>query len=252
MEHIFFRNQKIFDLTNQKKGCKLNSSVNTTHYLTKDPQKMKKKIVQIFAAAACLMVTLAVSGCASPRITETGRTAVEQFLLSTAVERGIGSTDFSAYNGKKIFIEYDYLSPQVDKPYVQGIFEMHLAKNGIIVTRDAKNAELLVQILCGVLATDTNKFTIGTPTLPIPLPDTTLSIAIPEIPLFQKLTRTAYGRFSFNILDAATRKPVHVISGVEASTYYTNWTILLLPFRSHDMPLKIKEGTETTFDIDWN
>ena len=76
-------------------------------------------------------------------------------------------------------------------------------------------------------------------------------IAIPEIPLFQKLTRSGYGRFGFNILDAKTRKPIRSITGIEASTKYTNWTILLLPFRSHDMPLQIREGAETHFDIDW-
>ena len=43
----------------------------------------------------------------------------------------------------------------------------------------------------------------------------------------------------------------HRITGIEASTKYTNWTILLLPFRSHDMPLQIREGAETHFDIDW-
>jgi len=128
---------------------------------------------------------------------------------------------------------------------------MHLASHGLIVTRDIKEADLTVQIICGVLATDLNKFMIGTPTFPVPVPDTTLSIAIPEIPLFQKLTRTGFGRFSFNILEAATRKPVKIISGLEASTYFTNWTILLIPFKSHNMPLEIRQSAESSFDLDW-
>ena len=107
---------------------------------------MKMKMVGIFAAALVMgTLLLTVTGCSSPRVTETGRSAVEQFLLSTVVENGIAHADFTPFKGKKIFIEYEYLAPQVDKPYVQGIFEMHLAKNGLIVTRDAKKAELLVQ-----------------------------------------------------------------------------------------------------------
>ena len=212
---------------------------------------MKGLFSWMACAAVGVMLMAGLSGCSSPRITETGRTAVEQFLLSTVIERGIGSADFSDLAGRKVFLEYDYLAPQVDKPYVQGFFEMHLANNGIIVTRDTKEADVLIQVLCGVLATDTHKFTIGTPTLPVPLPDTSLNVAIPEIPLFQKLTRSGYGRFGFNILDAKTRKPIRSITGIEASTKYTNWTILLLPFRSHDMPLQIREGAETHFDIDW-
>ncbi len=202
------------------------------------------------AAILLALGTLFMLGCSSPRTSDTGRTAVEQFLISTVVENGIGYADFTPYKGKKIFIEYDYLAPQVDKPYVQGTFEMHLAQQGLQVCRDAKAADYIVQILCGVLATDANSIMIGTPTLPIPIPDTSISVAIPEIPLFKKLTRSGYGRFAFNILNAKDRTPVKVIKGIEASTSYTNWTILLIPFKSHDMPLKIREGSETHFNVD--
>ena len=202
------------------------------------------------AAILLALGTLFILGCSSPRTSDTGRTAVEQFLISTVVENGIGYADFTPYKGKKIFIEYDYLAPQVDKPYVQGSFEMHLAQQGLLVCRDAKAADYIVQILCGVLATDANSIMIGTPTLPIPIPDTSISVAIPEIPLFKKLTRSGYGRFAFNILNAKDRAPVKVIKGIEASTSYTNWTILLIPFKSHDMPLKIREGSETHFNVD--
>ena len=211
-----------------------------------------KKITKAVLGIVCGVVVLTCfNGCSSPRITETGRSAVEQFLLSTVIDRGVCHADFKDFAGKKAFIEYDYLAPQVDKPYLQGVFEMHLAKNGIIVSRDAKDADVLVQILCGVLATDMHKFTIGTPTLPVPLPDTSLNVAIPEIPLFQKLTRSGYSRFAFNILEAKTRKPVQVIRGIESSTQYTNWTILLVPFKSHDMPLQIRSGAETEFNLDY-
>lgn len=202
------------------------------------------------AAFLLALGTLFMLGCSNPRTSDTGRTAVEQFLISTVVENGIGYADFKPYKGKKIFIEYDYLAPQVDKPYVQGTFEMHLAQQGLQVCRDAKAADYIVQILCGVLATDSNSIMIGTPTLPIPIPDTSISVAIPEIPLFKKLTRSGYGRFAFNILNAKDRVPVKVIKGIEASTSYTNWTILLIPFKSHDMPLKIREGSETHFNVD--
>ena len=208
--------------------------------------KFVKALCFVFAAAVAVFMF----GCSSPRTSDTSRTAVEQFLISTVVENGIGYADFKSYSGKKIFIEYDYLAPQVDKSYVQGFFEMHLAKQGLLVCRDAKAADYIVQILCGVLATDASCIMIGTPTLPIPLPDTSLTVAIPEIPLFKKLTRSGYGRFAFNVLNAKDRSPVKVIDGIEASTSYTNWTILLIPFKSHDMPLNIREGSETHFNVD--
>ena len=204
-----------------------------------------KTAAVLLAAGALFMV-----GCSSPRTSDTGRTAVEQFLISTVIENGISHADFKPYAGKKIFIEYDYLATQVDKTYVQGVFEMHLAQEGLHVSRDIKSADYIVQILCGVLATDSHSIMFGTPTLPIPIPDTSLSVAVPEIPLFKKMTRSGYGRFAFTILNAKDRSPVKVIKGIEASSSYTNWTILLIPFKSHDMPLKIREGSETHFNVD--
>ena len=206
------------------------------------------KFVPMICCAAAAMLYL--SGCSSPRITETSRSAIEQMLLSGVVDLGIGSADFSEFANKKAFIEYDYLAPQVDKPYVQGVFEKQLAKNGVIVTRDAKEADITIQILCGVLATDTNKFTVGLPQLPIPVPDTSLNVAIPELPLFQKLTRSGYGKFGFNVLESKTRKPVKVIGDIIAKTSYINWFICLLPFTSHDMKLDIKTGEETEMKFD--
>ena len=197
-----------------------------------------------------LTVAFVFSGCTSPRITETGRSAVEQMLLSGVVDLGLGNADFSEFAGKKAFVDYDYLAPQVDKPYVQGVFEKQLAKNGLIVSRDVKDADITIQILCGVLATDTTKFTIGLPQLPIPIPDTSLNVAIPELPLFQKLTRSGYGKFGFTVLESKTRKPIKVFGNIMARTSYTNWFIMLIPFRSHDMQMDIKSGSENSLEFD--
>ena len=206
------------------------------------------KFVPVMLCA--LAAAFVFSGCTSPRITETGRSAVEQMLLSGVVDLGLGNADFSEFAGKKAFVDYDYLAPQVDKPYVQGVFEKQLAKNGLIVSRDVKDADITIQILCGVLATDTTKFTIGLPQLPIPIPDTSLNVAIPELPLFQKLTRSGYGKFGFTVLESKTRKPVKVFGNIMARTSYTNWFIMLIPFRSHDMQMDIKSGSENSLEFD--
>ena len=204
----------------------------------------------LLGVVAGLLLTVVMSGCSAPRVSETGRTAVEQFLISNVVERSIGSVDFRDFVGKKVFIEYDNLDTQVDKAYVKGYLELHLASNGVIVSRDAKDADVVLQIICGALATDTNRFTFGTPALPIPIPDTSLNVAIPELPLFQKLTRSGYGKFGFTVLDSKTRKPVKVFGNIMARTSYTNWFIFLIPFKSHDMQMDIKSGDETDLEFD--
>ena len=166
---------------------------------------MKRRIYSLAAAAT----TFVFCSCTTPWVTNTPRSAVEQYLLSATIERGVKCVDFGKFAGKKAFMDYDYFAPQVDKAYAQGVLEMQLSQAGIIITRKQEEADVIVQPLCGVLGTDYSKFFIGTPQLPIPVPNTDVSFAIPEIPIFSKYTRNAYGRFSFNIFNAScwTRLP---------------------------------------------
>ncbi len=192
----------------------------------------------VLALALCLAGAL--SGCSTPWTTNTQRNAIEQLLLSDVIERGIAAADFRPYAGKKAFLDSSYLEPQTDKAYLLGVLAMKLAQDGIILTEDAKEAELLIQPLCGVLATDYDKILIGTPSLPVPVPNTGISLVIPEISLFQKYARYGYGRFAFNILEAGTRTPVARLTGATTKATYTNWIILLIPFSTTD----ISESTE--------
>ena len=79
---------------------------------------------------------------------------------------------------------------------------------------------------------------IGTPALPIPVSQTSLSIVIPEIPIFRRIVRSGHGRFFFNILDAASAKPVESFVGLNAEAKYVNWTVMLIPFKTHNVPLE--------------
>ena len=103
--------------------------------------------------------------------------------------------------------------------------------------------------LCGVLATDYNRFFIGTPQLPIPLPNTGLSFGIPEVPLFSKYERNAHGRFAVNIFEAKTRKPLEVISQVNSSALYSNWIVMLIPFSSKNLEMNDSKAASTSYQL---
>lgn len=190
--------------------------------------------IPIFAAALLAPLFL-LTGCSTPKTTDTARSAVEQKLIATTIERSLSKADFTEFRGEKIFLDYNYLEPQVDKKYVQGILEMLMAECGITLVGKEEESAYVVQPLCGVLATDQHRFLLGSPPLPIPIPDTTISIVIPEIAVFSKFTRTAHARFSFNILKSKGREPYRTIQGINTSSQHTNWVILLIPFVSHNL-----------------
>ena len=205
-----------------------------------------RSAVHIFFAGTLI---LAAAGCSAPKITNTPRNAIEQLLVAAVIERGVYGIQLDKYRDKKFFLNYDNLAPQVDKPYLQGCVELHCAASGITVVKEQKEADYLVDVLCGVLATDDSQILLGTPELPIPIPDTSLSVAIPEIALFKVIRRYAVGRFSLNILNAADRKPAEVIRGANARSQFNNWPILLIPFTTQNIELPETNYKEMSVDF---
>ena len=101
---------------------------------------MKRRIYSLAAAAT----TFVFCSCTTPWVTNTPRSAVEQYLLSATIERGVKCVDFGKFAGKKAFMDYDYFAPQVDKAYAQGVLEMQLSQAGIIITRKQEEADVIV------------------------------------------------------------------------------------------------------------
>ncbi|WP_294433315.1 DUF6655 family protein [uncultured Victivallis sp.] len=205
----------------------------------------KFSLLRLLSAAAGLLLLHA--GCSSPTITNTSRNIVEQLLISSAVERCMYQIDFSMYRDAKVFVDYSNLATQVDKNYVQGCFELYLSKAGIILVKEEKEAAYTMRLISGTLATSSTQVLIGTPELPIPLPNTDINFALPEIPLFKKVTRRGYGKFSLTVLESPSQKPVRTVDGVSNMSEFINWTILLIPFSSRNMEMKQSEFEDTQY-----
>ena len=204
------------------------------------------KRVILFAAMA---LSLLITGCTTPWVTNTARSAVEQYLLAITIERMADHAGLDRYKDKKIFFDYSYMATQTDKEYVKGRLEMIMSKNNCLIVAKQADADIMIQPLCGVLATDHDTFLIGTPPLPIPVPYCDINIVIPEIPIFKIYNRRAYGRLAFNIFDAKTRKCLDTIPFINASSYFKNWIILLIPFKTRDFSMKDARKSGIEFDF---
>lgn len=192
---------------------------------------MKNKYL-LFCVAAGL--AWFVFGCTVPRITNTARSGVEELLLSKVIEECVDQMPFEALSEHTAAVDYSYLAPQVCKEYVQACLETRLLSAGIKIV-PPESAEYTIRFYCGALATDDTKFTIGTPQFPVPVPQSTLQIVIPELSLVSRITRTAVGRFSALVLDNKTKMPVQIFREVSSRTVYNDWIVLFfIPFHSTD------------------
>jgi hypothetical protein len=204
-----------------------------------------KVYFQILAAVSiCSLVVLFHTGCANPTITNTPRNIVEQLLISSAVERCMVQMDIHEYKDSKVFPDYANLATQADLPFVKGQFELHLAKYGIILVKDEKEAKYTMRLISGTLATDSTQLLLGTPPLPIPLPNTSLNFSIPELAFFKRQSRSGFSKLSMTVLDSGSQKPLRVYESIMAKTLYINYTILFIPFYSDNLITVDAEDTE--------
>lgn len=204
-----------------------------------------KKLFAAFIPA--VTAALLLSGCADPNITRTGRNAIEQLLLSTAVDRSVAKLDFKALSGEKIKIDYTNLTPQVDKNYVQAVLEAHVARAGAVIALKPEDAKYVLRPFSAALATEDNRIMFGTPELPIPIPQVSLSIVIPELPLFKRVRRIGVCKLAVEILDAKTNQQVSVVGPAISSSLNTNWVVLFFPFTTRDF----KMGESGEAEVYW-
>lgn len=142
-----------------------------------------------------MLATLgSVAGCGTTRWSDTSRTATEQMLLSTAIDRAISDIDFSPLAGKDVFLEDQYLKGTVDSPYIIATLRQQLLASGCLLKADRKEATYIVEARAGGVGTNRHDVMLGVPAFNVPssLPATSGGLSqfpssVPEIP-FAKST----------------------------------------------------------------
>lgn len=191
-----------------------------------------------FSLSCCAVaVVMLLSGCADPKITNTGRNAIEQLILTTAVDRSAAKLDFRMLAKEKVRFDYSLLATQVDKNYVQAALESSVSAAGAIIALKPEEAAYVLRPVCATLATDDNKILFGTPQLPVPIPDMSLSIVIPELPLFKRVRRMGICKLYVEVLEAKTNKQLRVVGPVVSQSINTNWVVLFIPFSTRDFDM---------------
>ena len=96
-----------------------------------------------------LAAALLFCGCSSPWITNTPRSVIKQYPIVTTVERAVGNSGLKKYAGRKIYLDYTYLAPQIEKTYAQGMIEQDVAKTGCLIAPKQEETDLMIPPLCG-------------------------------------------------------------------------------------------------------
>ena len=199
------------------------------------------------------ILALLTIGCAlTQEVTKTPRNAVEQLLLSQAVEVAWEGVTVPIPEGESIRVEGTGLqadrahlhmdeqdqrmgvidSPSWDLAFVRDLVAGRLGALGYRVRRSGEEATYLVRILVHAIGTNQGKIFFGIP----PIQSVIVPFALPQITLYQKLNQLAHVRLHLDIFETGTGRFVQSTPWTAGTTYYNQYTVLFFfSFRTTDL-----------------
>lgn len=196
-------------------------------------------VPRIHQAVIPILVALCLSGCATTKTSNTARTATEQLLLSNAIDQSLMKVDFAAMQGRRVFLEGDYLEG-VDKQYVLASLRHHLLYNGASLAEAADSADVILEPRSGGIGTDTTESYYGVPEISLPGGVFTS----PEIKLVTRLTQHATAKIGLVAYDAGERSIVGGGGVSIAQASHVNWHVLGVgPFTTGSIQEELASAT---------
>lgn len=138
---------------------------------------------------ALLLATASFVGCGTTKFSDTGRTATEQLLISSAMEDVVDEYDYSRLAGLKVHIKI--ANSTVDSSYLQSLVRQQLAANGAFVRDSLDDADYVLEVAPGAVGTNRYDLMYGIPETSIPAIGTLAATSIPEFALIKRTDQKA-------------------------------------------------------------
>jgi hypothetical protein len=181
------------------------------------------------AALACLLLLTA---CSLTRESNPPRTATEELLISTAIDRAVEGLKLDIPKSTSVYLDASDFEGTDSKYAVSDIAE-HVLLAGGRLTSDRSKADMVVAIRSGALSTDSEGFLLGIPAIGAPVPAAGV-ISLPEVDLLKRAETRGVAKFAATLYDAKTRA-LKSVSGVSYGfSHRTHWVVLLAGWTQDD------------------
>lgn len=171
-----------------------------------------------------LLITLFLSACTNPTLTRPERTGIEQLLLTSAVDNALAELDLSELSGKRVFFNDSYLD-SYDVKYVKGAIRDCVSDSGALLV-SLEDAEIVVEPRCGGLGIDPSKSLLGIPSIPVPVPGSTV-IESPELVLYGSEKMDAVTTIAILAYEIDGKQVLSTAPAI-GKAHFHNYKILLL------------------------
>lgn len=181
------------------------------------------------AALACLLLLTA---CSLTRESNPPRTATEELLISTAIDRAVEGLKLDIPKGTAVYLDASNFEGTDSKYAVSSVAERLLVQGGRL-TPDRGKADMVVAIRSGALSTDSDGFLLGIPAtgVPVPLAGT---VNLPEVALLKRAETRGVAKFAATLYDAKTGALKSVSGASYGFSHRTHWVVLLAGWTRDD------------------
>ncbi len=135
------------------------------------------------------LIITCISGCSSRTFTNTKRAAIEQLLLSGAVDSALEKLDIPQVADKKVYLDFTNLKCY-DSEYVKSAVRARFAEMQAQLVNDTNQADYTAEIASGALGTEYKSFLFGIPAIPVP----GLSAPLPELALARSIEQSGIAK----------------------------------------------------------
>lgn len=151
-----------------------------------------------------MLLLLSSGGCATIRVTDTPRTATEQFLLSVAVTEAIEELSTNALRDRTVYIEPRYLRgvPDQETSFLLGELRAKLLLSGVRLVEDRAAAQMVLEVRTGGVGVDRTEFLLGIPALYMPTVSgatgsAEVPLATPELAIIKRTRQRGFAGVAF-------------------------------------------------------
>lgn len=157
-----------------------------------------RQAVRIALLMELVLTTL--TGCAQMKTSTTARTGAEQLLISNSVDHALNKVDFTALQGKSVFVEEKYIDC-VDKAYILGSIRHRVAFAGAELAAAADKADIVIEVRSGGVGTDISDTFVGIPAISVPG-----FLTFPDVRFVTHQLETGTAKIGLVAYDAKSRK----------------------------------------------
>lgn len=162
---------------------------------------------RLILCALCVAVCM---GCGTTKMSDTARTATEQLLISTAVDRSLNQMNFEILRGKDVFLDTQYLKGSVDENYIVSSLRQHLLSFGCHVKERREESTYVLEARSGGVGTNRSEVTIGIPSINLPGVSmlTGAPSSLPEIPFAKTTDQRGLAKLAVFAYNRKTNQPI--------------------------------------------